>query len=93
MQPAANPALLPCRAAPGAWTFNSSIAGSNFTYTLNTTMVSMLDAEHQCACQGGHLVSYVSPEEQQVGRGALPRTSDAAVPRPAIVLVNACRAA
>jgi hypothetical protein len=53
-------------AAPGAWTFNSSIAGSNFTYTLNTTMVSMVDAEHQCACQGGHLVSYVSPEEQQV---------------------------
>jgi hypothetical protein len=38
-------------------------------YTLNTSMVSQADAQLQCMCQGGHLVSYTSVEEQQVSGG------------------------
>ena len=69
-QAEANPTPIrhPC-AAPNQYTFNSSVSGENFTYTLNTSLVSQADAEHHCACFGGHLVSYTSLEEQQVGAG------------------------
>jgi hypothetical protein len=43
--------------------FQSNITGQ--TYTLNTSFVSQADAQKQCACTGGHLVSYTSLDEQQ----------------------------
>ena len=56
-------AALRTAAAPNAFTFTSNITEQ--TYILNTSFVSQADAEHQCACQGGHLVSWTSLEEQQ----------------------------
>ncbi len=50
-------------AAPNAFVFISNVTGEQ--YTLNTTWVSQVDAEKQCACTGGHLVSYTSLDEQQ----------------------------
>jgi hypothetical protein len=50
-------------AAPNAFVYTSNNTGQ--TYTLNTSFVSQADAERQCACTGGHLVSFTAQEEQQ----------------------------
>jgi hypothetical protein len=60
----ADPAACGCHStAPNAFVYTSNVTGQ--TYTLNTSFVSQADAERQCACTGGHLVSYTSQDEQQ----------------------------
>ncbi len=60
-------ALMPGGSAPEPPLYVSKYSG--YTYLLNTTAVTQVQAERSCNMQGAHLASYMALEEQ-VGRSS-----------------------